>query len=167
MTKARFSFFGTSLYLRPQEETLRSQCLVKPVQWSIEEARKKPDHWQCLIMKRNYADYAWDSVGGNNNEGEFPHQTLEREVKEELGWKIIERVEVCRQWRNGALEGFVYVCKPNEEKYLHDQPPRILCHEVAQVRYFDLMEIINSSEFKTNIKGRIAALIKGESDFNL
>ena len=147
---------------------MRLLCLQeKGLLWSLEEARCFPEDWQCLLMKRNYADFAWDSIGGNSEPQEFPLDTMQREVFEEVGWKIKDTIEVCRQWKNSVLEGFVYVSVPNECRFFDDAPPYVLCNEVACLQYFDLNVILNDGMFKSNIKNRIQAFLAKESDFSL
>ena len=163
----RFRFFGAALFLRPSEEQNRTQFINYDVKRLTHEARKNPGQWDCLLMKRNYLDFCWDHIGGNCEANEFPQQTMLREVYEEMGWKVTSHEEVCRQWKNALLQGFIYLVIPDEKKYWEDSPPRVPCEEVQTVRYFNLLHILKSPEFNHNVKGRIQAFLDKQSDFTL
>ena len=163
----KYTFFGTALFLRPSKEDQRHEAKNFHVKDVAQYARQNPGDWECLLMKRNYLDFAWDSIGGHNDINEFPAQTMAREVLEEVGWKTKEYMEICRQWRNGFLNGFVYLVVPEESRFMEDSPPRIPCDEVQTVAYFNLLHILKSDQFKPNVKGRILAFIQNESDFKL
>lgn len=165
--KKKYTFFGAAIFLRPTLSTERNAIYHYDVKKIAELARKNPHEWDCLLMKRNYLDFAWDCIGGNSELNEFPLQTMTREVGEEVGWKIKESMEVCRQWKNGYLNGFVYLVIPEQADYMNDAPPRVPCDEVQTVCYFNLLHILKSEEFKPNVKGRIQAFISNESDFSL
>lgn len=45
-------------------------------------------HGQVLLLKANYADYAWGLPGGGLDVGETIHQALIRECREELGLEV-------------------------------------------------------------------------------
>ncbi len=165
--KKRSSFFGAALFLRPTDPTERTRSLEYPLEKIAALARANPELWEALLMKRNYLDFAWDHIGGNNEIDEFPAQTLVREVWEETGWGVERFIEVCRQWKEGSLKGFLYLVKPNEIKFMHDAPPRILCDEVQTVQYFPLLHILESNNFTAPVKGRIHAFIEGKPDFNI
>lgn len=165
--KRQYHFFGAALFLRPILSSQEFTFLNLTAENMIEEARKNPQNWQCLLMKRNYLDYSWDHIGGNCEVNEFPMETMTREVYEEMGWRIKEAREVCRQWKNGCLEGFIYLAIPTEKNFMDDAPPRIPCDEVQTVAYFNLLDILKSDQFKANVKGRIKAFIEHATDFSL
>jgi 8-oxo-dGTP pyrophosphatase MutT (NUDIX family) len=172
-----FRFFGAAFFLRPiptQKDVIENSLKCHPtfqgdqgLTATLELARSSPENWECLLMKRNYLDFRWDHIGGRNEFKEFPHDTMKREVSEEVGWRIKCYTEICRQWKDGVLDGFVYLVIPDEKTYQHDTPARTLCHEVDRVQYFGLLEILKSPDFKPNVKGRIQAFLKGNSDFHL
>ena len=155
------------MFLRPSNIEDRPSILNLDIQKIASMARENPQNWECLLMKRNYRDFAWDHIGGHNELGEFPDQTMRREVQEEVGWNIERQLEICRQWKDGFLKGFLYLSIPSEKTYLEDNPNRTPCHEVQTIAYFNLLHLLNSGDFKSNVKGRIKAFIEGKSDFNL
>ncbi len=165
--KRKYTFFGAALFLRPKLKEHRPLALSYNIEKIVETARKNPEDWECLLMKRNYLDFAWDHIGGHNEFHEFPAQTMQREVQEEVGWKTREYREICRQWKDGFLNGFIYLVIPSEPYYMENEPPRVPCDEVQKVEYFGLLQILESDMFKENVKGRIQAFIKGDSDFSL
>ncbi|WP_186645504.1 NUDIX domain-containing protein [Fluviispira vulneris] len=159
------SYFGCALFLRASDKNIRNNIWKLSLDEIIKSAREKPSEWECLLMKRNYFDFAWDFIGGNSDINEFPEYTMIREVKEEVGWKILHYKEICRQWKQGTIKGFVYLAIPEEKQYMDDDPPRTPCDEVQTVKYFNLCEIINSNHFSDSVKGRIKAFIDKRSDF--
>lgn len=165
--KPKFTFFGAAMFLRPKNPEKRIYEQAEDISLCISLAQKNPENWECLFMKRNYLDFCWDHIGGHNEVNEFPAQTMLREVQEEVGWKIKSYKEVCRQWKKGFLNGFIYVCVPEEKLFMLDTPPRVPCQEVQTVQYFNLIHILKSPDFKPNVKGRIQSLISNESDFSL
>jgi 8-oxo-dGTP pyrophosphatase MutT (NUDIX family) len=165
--KRTFTFFGAAFFLRPSQPDQRILAQNYDVKKIAECARKNPSEWECLLMKRNYLDFAWDCIGGHSNPGEFPAQTMTREVSEEVGWKIKECHEICRQWEQGILKGFVYLVIPTEKDFMKDNPPRVPCEEVQTVAYFNLVTILESDMFKSNVKGRVQSFLSQHSDFTL
>lgn len=159
-------FFGAALFLRPSEESKRGLLQEHSLESIVSMARSEPTQWEALLMKRNYLDFAWDHVGGNNNAREFPKQTMVREVQEELGWKIQESFEVCREWRTGFLKGFLYAVKPSELHYALDNPPHSPCQEVQKIQFFKLSELASHSMFSASVRGRTKAFLEGQTDFH-
>jgi diadenosine tetraphosphate (Ap4A) HIT family hydrolase/8-oxo-dGTP pyrophosphatase MutT (NUDIX family) len=159
------SYFGCALFLRPVNENIRNEYLKYEIDKIIGMVREIPKDWECLLMKRNYFDYAWDFVGGNCDPNEFPEKAMLREVSEELGWKISKYKEVTRQWRMGAIKGFVYLAIPDDIRFMEDIPPRIPCDEVQTVKYFNLINILNDVTFPDSVRGRVLAFLNNESDF--
>jgi diadenosine tetraphosphate (Ap4A) HIT family hydrolase/8-oxo-dGTP pyrophosphatase MutT (NUDIX family) len=159
------SYFGCALFLRPANENLRSDYSKFKLDEISEMARGNPKDWECLLMKRNYFDYAWDFIGGNCDMNEFPEKAMIREVSEELGWKISKFKEVTRQWRMGSIKGFIYIAIPGDMRFLEDEPPRIHCEEVQTVKYFNLIHILNDVSFPDSVRGRISAFLNNKSDF--
>ena len=165
--KRKYTFFGAAMFLRPtllEQRTLVQNYDAKKIAAC---AREKPHEWECLLMKRNYLDFSWDHIGGHNEINEFPSQTMIREVQEEVGWNVKDYMEVCRQWKNGFLNGFVYLVIPEQPNFMSDTPPRVPCDEVQTVEYFNLLHLLKSEQFKPNVKGRIQAFISNKSDFTL
>lgn len=161
------TIFSAALFLRPSSMEQRVHSLDLDVCTLANLARKNPEQWECLLMKRNYADFSWDHIGGHRNENEFPLQTMIREVYEEMGWKVKNSMEICRQWKNDNLAGFIYLAIPEESNYMNDQPPRIPCDEVEKVGYFNLIHLLKSDDFLPKVKGRIEAFITNAPDFIL
>jgi diadenosine tetraphosphate (Ap4A) HIT family hydrolase/8-oxo-dGTP pyrophosphatase MutT (NUDIX family) len=161
------SLFGCALFLRPSEVSFRKSYLNIEIDEVMKQARENPKKWECLLMKRNYSDFSWDFVGGNADPLEFPKDTMVREVFEELGWKIKRYKEVTRQWKGGAIKGFIYLAIPESQTALLDDPPRIDCDEVQTVKYFNLIDILDDHAFPYKVKDRISAFINCQSDFHL
>lgn len=159
------SYFGCALFLRPVNENLKSEYFKFEIDEIAKMARENPKDWECLLMKRNYFDYAWDFVGGNCDINEFPEKAMIREVFEELGWKISKYKEVTRQWRMGAIKGFVYLAIPEDIKFMEDEPPRVHCEEVQTVKYFNLTYILNNASFPDSVRGRVSAFLNSKFDF--
>ncbi|WP_161597727.1 NUDIX domain-containing protein [Fluviispira multicolorata] len=159
------SYFGCALFLRTRDSKKRHLIWKYTLEEIINNARENPKEWECLLMKRNYFDFAWDFIGGNSDINEFPEFTMLREVKEEVGWNIKSYKEVCRQWKQGTIKGFVYLAIPDESQYMEDEPPRIQCDEVQTVKYFNLHEILISEQFSDSVKGRVKAFIDKRADF--
>ncbi len=158
-------YFGCALFLRPVDLNLRSQYSKYTPDEIIKMARENPNQWECLLMKRNYYDYAWDFIGGNCEINEYPEFGMMREVLEEVGWKIEKYKEVTRQWKMGAIKGFVYLAIPENIQFLEDEPPRIHCEEVQTVKYFNLIQVLNDSIFPDSVRGRISAFLNNKPDF--
>ncbi|APJ02919.1 NUDIX domain-containing protein [Silvanigrella aquatica] len=159
------SYFGCALFLRPSDEKLRKEYFQLNIDIILKMARENPKDWECLLMKRNYFDYAWDFIGGNCEINEFPEQAMIREVSEEVGWKILKYKEVTRQWRMGSIKGIVYFAIPEEPQFMENDPPRIHCEEVNTVKYFNLVEILNDLSLPDSVRGRISAFLNEKSDF--
>lgn len=159
-------YFGCALFLRPCELELRSKIFTLDLDEIIKLARDNPEKWECLLMKRNYHDFAWDFIGGNCEVNEYPEFGMIREVKEEVGWNITRYKEVTRQWKMGAIKGIVYLAIPENQRYMDDEPERVHCAEVETVKYFNLVEIMNSPNFVDSVKGRIKAFIENKADFD-
>lgn len=159
-------FYGSAFFLRPREEAKRGLLQEHSLERIVSMARSAPDQWECLLMKRNYLDFAWDHVGGNNNAREFPKQTMLREVQEELGWKIKDSIEICREWRSGFLKGFMYAAMPTEPNYALDTPPYVPCQEVQKIQFFGLLDLASHSMFSASVRGRTKAFLEGQSDFH-
>lgn len=159
------SYFGCALFLRPTNKLLREKYYEYQLDEIITMARENPEDWECLLMKRNYFDFAWDFIGGNSDINEFPESTMLREVSEELGWKILKYKEITRQWRMGSIKGFIYLALPLDKCFMEDSPPRVKCDEVQDVRYFKLNEILNDLTFSDSVRGRIKAFLNNNADF--
>lgn len=160
------SYFGCALFLRPVNLELRRTFFELELNQIIKLAREQPGEWECLLMKRNYFDFAWDFIGGNCEPNEYPEFGMLREVKEEVGWNIQRYKEVTRQWKMGAIKGFVYLAIPEQTLFWEDEPQRVHCAEVETVKYFNLLEILSNSAFSDSVKGRVQAFISGKSDFD-
>jgi 8-oxo-dGTP pyrophosphatase MutT (NUDIX family) len=91
---------------------------------------------------------------------EYPEFGMMREVLEEVGWKIEKYKEVTRQWKMGAIKGFVYLAIPENMQFLEDEPPRIHCEEVQTVKYFNLIQVLNDSLFPP-----VIVIVKGNFIF--
>ncbi len=160
------AYFGCALFIRPVDQELRKSFLSLEIDQVIKLAREKPGEWECLLMKRNYFDFAWDFIGGNCEPNEYPEFGMQREVKEEVGWTISRYKEITRQWKMGSLKGIVYLAFPDNEKYTEDEPQRIHCAEVETVKYFNLLEVLSNPAFSDSVRGRIQAFIDNKSDFS-
>jgi diadenosine tetraphosphate (Ap4A) HIT family hydrolase/8-oxo-dGTP pyrophosphatase MutT (NUDIX family) len=160
-------FFSAALFLRPIDISLCTKFNSLPLQEIIQLARTSPAQWECLLMKRNYLDRAWDMIGGGADAKETPVAVLRREIHEEVGWSVSETKEVTRQWENGVLKGFLYVVKSTEPTWFHDKPARVLASEVDTVAFFPLLTLLDSADFSDPVQKRIAAFLAGEPDFSL
>jgi diadenosine tetraphosphate (Ap4A) HIT family hydrolase/8-oxo-dGTP pyrophosphatase MutT (NUDIX family) len=168
--------YGACLILRPSDPEKRSLWAQKPVLEIMKEARCEPQSWDSLLMRQSYGRREWDHFGGNAEPNEFPHVTARRELQEEAGWTASEQVEVCRQWDNGILKGFLYCVKPNllegqQEEYwwMKDQPALRACDEVMDARYFNLTELLKDEGhlgLTPALRGRHLAFVNGHSDFH-
>ena len=141
--------FSTALMLRPATPNLREFAQQESLEKVIAAARASPENWQCLLMKRGYGDKMWDTFGGHADPGEFPNDTLRREISEELGWELQSSAyEVSRQWNSGVLRGFVFVARPKLESeiWMSNSPEYRANHEVAEIAYFPLSSLLEAQQ---------------------
>jgi len=160
-------YFATAFFIRPRAHQERASFFQETLQGQWTRVSANPTGYECFLMQRNYLDYAWDTFGGEIDSGETPEQALKREVGEELGWQLVDFLEVTRQWNNGMVRGFVYLCTPGSQQLMQDNPHRIACDEVKQARWVPLEELITNKEkaFSPRLAGRARALVEGSPDF--
>lgn len=91
---------------------------------------------QVLLLKANYADFAWGLPGGGLDQGETIHQALFRECLEELG------CAVQIQYLSGAYfhqavnsHAFIFRCALADDAHI------ALSAEHSEFRWFDLDEL--------------------------
>lgn len=161
-------YFATAFFVRPRSSDARHSFFQETLNEQWTRIRANPAGYECFLMQRNYLDYAWDTFGGEIDPGETPQQALRREIQEELGWQLSEFAEVTRQWNNGMVRGFVYLCTPDSNQLLQDHPHRIACDEVKNARWVSLDELIRneSNQFSPRLSGRALALAQGNADFS-
>lgn len=159
------SYYSAALILRPRELEHCPQFASLTAAALAQAARQNPTAWQCLLMQRNYLDFAWDMFGGCADPGELPSDTLAREIREELGWAYSDSHEITRQWTHRVLRGFVFVITPTEPTWFNDAPCRLPDDEVKAARYFDLVSLLSDKSFDHTLRGRIQAFLAGKPDF--
>jgi diadenosine tetraphosphate (Ap4A) HIT family hydrolase/8-oxo-dGTP pyrophosphatase MutT (NUDIX family) len=162
--------FGAALFLRPKNAEERATANTLPLPVVLERARAEPAGWESFLMQRNYLDRSWDHFGGNGEPGEFPEETMRREVKEESGWEVGPSLEVTRQWAHGLLQGFLFLARPAPQAsdapwWMLDHPARTACDEVADARWFALDTLAAGHGVPESVAGRHRALLAGQSDF--
>ncbi len=165
--------FGTSLFLRHADPSKQQwfHALSLEMQW--EYTQNHPSLVESLLMKQNYGARNWDTIGGNPEPGEYPSQTAQRELLEEMGWVALRLLEVGRQWNDHRIKGFVYLAQVKEcaalatQPLWNDNPFRVPCDEVEEIRYFNLSFILGNTSgfFKPAVVARHLALVKNEVDF--
>jgi diadenosine tetraphosphate (Ap4A) HIT family hydrolase/8-oxo-dGTP pyrophosphatase MutT (NUDIX family) len=162
-------YFATAFFIRPQMNSARAPFFLESLEAQWARIRAKPTEYECFLMQRNYLDYAWDTFGGEIDSGETPRQALEREIQEELGWQLAASIEVTRQWNNGMVRGFVYLCVPDAQQLMQDNPHRVACDEVKQARWVPLDELIRNQQsvYSPRLAGRARALVQGSPDFSI
>ncbi len=158
-------FFSCAFFLRPVDRWRLAECSAMPLAQALAAARQAPEGWETLLMRRNYADFSWDHVGGRADCGEFPADTLRREVLEEIGWGSLELLEATRQWQAGAVRGFVYLARPLDQALFRESLPTFNS-EISELKFFSLAEL-RQSEFPKRVRSRVEALLAGASDFSL
>ncbi|NBO39058.1 NUDIX domain-containing protein [bacterium] len=162
-------YFATALFIRPLDRNQQAGFLQLPLSQQHSAVRASPEAFECFLMQRNYLDFAWDSFGGEADAGETPAQTLQREIREELGWELESWLEVTRQWAGGMLRGFVYLAQPSQGLLLQAAPKRAACDEVKQALWHPLQDLLTNpmSVYSAPVVGRARALVAGEPDFSL
>jgi 8-oxo-dGTP pyrophosphatase MutT (NUDIX family) len=156
-------FFSCAFFLRPVERRQWMEFACAPLERSVAAARACPEKWETLLMRRNYADFSWDHVGGRAECGEFPVAALRREVSEEIGWSDLETLEVTRQWQAGLVRGFVFAARPAGDALYSDRTPPFNS-EIAEVKFYSLAELRHDA-FPKRVRSRVEALLAGSSDF--
>lgn len=158
-------FFSCAFFLRPTDRATWSRFRDFSLSEITAAARARPEEWETLLMRRNYADFSWDTIGGRSDCGEFPLQTLEREVEEEVGWKISRSLEVARQWQAGVPRGFIFLALPEGDSIFLEKIP-VKDREVAEFG-FHRLEDLRHPPFPERIRARVEALLSGVSDFSV
>ena len=165
-------FFGASMILRSADPSQRSHWATQDLSQIAEAARTHPEAWETLLMLQNYGLREWDHFGGNGDPGEFPSETAVRELFEESGWDVSESTEVCRQWSQGIIKGFVYLTRPQTSSacaspWWTDNPDRNNCREVDRIGYFNLQKLCQSGfpEIPEKVRLRHVAFLERLSDF--
>lgn len=173
-TSRESGVFGAALFLRPKDAEQREAASTQPLGWVLEQVRRAPGQWESFLMQRNYLDRSWDHFGGNSEPGEFPEETMRREVQEELGWKLGQEresaLEVTRQWAHGLLQGFLFLARPTPQLsraswWMEDAPPRAACDEVANAKWFCVEALAAGRDVPQTVAGRHRALIEHQRDF--
>lgn len=173
-TSRETGVFGAALFLRPKNPSFRQKAVSEPLSWVLAHVRKEPAEWESFLMQRNYLDRSWDHFGGNGDPGEFPEETMRREVREELGWEIGQgeesTQEITRQWSHGLLQGFLFLARPLKidspaSWWMVDAPPRAACDEVADARWFSVDALATGQGVPPTVAGRHRALLELKRDF--
>jgi diadenosine tetraphosphate (Ap4A) HIT family hydrolase/8-oxo-dGTP pyrophosphatase MutT (NUDIX family) len=173
--------FGAAIFLRAADRARRAESAALSLEDLLAAMRAAPSAWESFLMRRNYLDRAWDHFGGNGDAGEFPEETVRREVGEELGWRLGDMREVTRQWRHGLLSGFLYLARPEGGRgegplgaetfdWTADTPWRISCDEVAEARWFNLVALAEGRAgipLGPEVTGRHRAVMTGAADFRV
>lgn len=166
-----FGTFGAALFVRPADPGGREATLAWPLPRVREALRSEPAGWESFLMQRNYLDRAWDHFGGNGEPGEFPEDTMRREVREELGWEVGDALEITRQWEGGLLRGMLFLARPSfgggPLALLSDTPPRAPCDEVAAARWVNIAAAARGEAGVTlahGVRERHAAVARGAQD---
>ncbi len=158
-------FYSAAVVVRPKKNSLRKRYFEAPLSEIIAAVRTNPSEWESLLMRRNYDDYGWDHFGGCADVGEFPKDTLLREVREEAGWGIRDCTEIARHWRGRVLRGFAFIAIPNNlDAYCNDIHPSF-SDEVSSAQWFSLPDILHRKDFSETIKKRTQCLLDGSVDF--
>lgn len=161
--------FATAFFMRPRAQAARTAFFEMPLSAQHNAICASPSDFECFLMQRNYLDFAWDTFGGELDASETPAQALVREIREELGWDVLNKLEVTRQWNNGMLRGFVYLTIPTGNLLLQEIPQRAFCDEVKQAAWHPLDALLNNSknEYSRPLAGRARALVASHPDFSL
>jgi diadenosine tetraphosphate (Ap4A) HIT family hydrolase/ADP-ribose pyrophosphatase YjhB (NUDIX family) len=160
-------FYSTAFFIRPIATEAQQNFFNQPLTLQQKIITTHHQDFECFLMQRNYLDFAWDTFGGEADPGETPHQTLLRELYEELGWKVSDSLELTRHWQNGMLRGFCYLVTPDKKQLLEQQPTRVESHEVKQAAWFPLNDLVINKDglFSDQLCGRARALVAAEPDF--
>ncbi len=162
---ARF-FYAAAMVFRPIEAALRPSYFEKSLEDIVQAVRHSPERWESLLMRRGYDDFSWDHFGGCADEGEFPADTLKREVREEAGWSVRDFCEGPRHWRGRILRGFSYVVTPESRLvYCENEHPADSA-EVDEAAWVPLEKILSSGEFAGVVRERTQALLDVRPDFD-
>jgi 8-oxo-dGTP pyrophosphatase MutT (NUDIX family) len=163
--------FGACMVLRAQDPAQREHWASQKLCDLMKAARAQPQNFESLLMLQNYGHRHWDHLGGNGDSLEFPEQIARRELREEVGWQVSELLEVCRQWSQGLIKGFVYLVQPESSISWHrDVPERVLCPEVAALQFFNLQQLalgeFESEGVPKKVQQRHLAFLNAVPDFH-
>jgi diadenosine tetraphosphate (Ap4A) HIT family hydrolase/8-oxo-dGTP pyrophosphatase MutT (NUDIX family) len=161
---ARF-FYSAAMVFRPRNFELRSVYFEKPLSEIVLAVRQNPEGWESLLMRRGYDDFSWDHFGGCADAGEYPVDTLKREVREEAQWDVRDFCESSRHWRGSILRGFSFAVMPSEKSVYCENEHPAGCEEVGEVAWVPLSRIFSETEFSGVVRARTKALLDGFSDF--
>ena len=116
---------------------------------------------QALLMKRNYADYKWDTFGGLLEVGETPREALKREFLEETTlsflksekWGIQHPLPEETFQQTGHI--FLVVPELSPTQILKAIPNR---EEVQKVDWIDIDLVLEEDQFVPSLVHRFALL---------
>lgn len=106
------------------------------------------DVGQVLLLKANYANYAWGLPGGGLDLGETIHAALIRECCEELGCDIqIEYLSGVYYHAAVNSHAFIFKCKFDASK---GQAEIKLSSEHSEYAWFDIQDLSEIQQLRVN-----------------